>query len=529
MSIDKKNLCPNCGAKLTGLELVCPECGYTLRNESSGSQSVTDSLKDLQEKLIAVDKIYAVGASSSKKKASIINAFPIPNTTEALIRLLHLSYSNFEASQAGGDKSLSMAWLGKAVESYRRLEKSETNPMVAQTLDEYKVLADKKAFKKLSGSYRKRRWILLSGTLFIALLIAFVLWYDWAGFLMKRGNIDTATRLLSFMGRDEQAIELLVQGGLYESASQFALSKGQVVKAVNILAQSGAAEQSLKLIAQVNDAETVHACVDELEKYYKLGYRDKIFLDENYLINGNQVIKIIDHDYHKRVDSFILEPSTFLWYDYLGVFQDFVFPETPYYQSIFEHWYPAEYPNRKKDWDNTTITRNGIGEILEFVWGDYKYNFKYERTTGKIAAESLTYKERPVYELNYIYHGSSFLLEKVQEKYLMTQEELTSLFGTDTCEVMSELGVLPITSSTTTYFSYTDGKLTEARTCYDNYGDEYKDFPIRKNEFENYFNLVYRTDYHYKSSTESLEKSNNHTVRMYADGKLVERFSIAFE
>ena len=120
MSVDRKSLCPNCGAPLSGLEIKCPECGYVLTSETSASKGTTESILSLQEKLLAVDKVFSL-ERSSRKKASIINSFPIPNTAEALIRLLHFSYSNFEAAKEAGDKKLSMAWLGKAIESYRRL------------------------------------------------------------------------------------------------------------------------------------------------------------------------------------------------------------------------------------------------------------------------------------------------------------------------------------------------------------------------------------------------------------------------
>lgn len=169
------SLCPNCGAQLTGHELKCPECGYVLVGETSAGQNTTESLLSLQEKLSAVDKVFTPGASSSKKKATIINAFPIPNTTESLIRLLHLSYSNFESSKEVGDKKLSMAWLGKAIESYRRLSEIKTDPRVSGVLSEYHILGERNAFGILSGSNKRRKTRLFILLGFVTLVLTALL------------------------------------------------------------------------------------------------------------------------------------------------------------------------------------------------------------------------------------------------------------------------------------------------------------------------------------------------------------------
>ena len=174
MAIDRKNRCPNCGATLTGLELMCPECGYTLSSETAAGEKTTESILALQDKLAAVDKVFSAGASASKKKATIINAFPIPNTASSLLRLLHLSYSNYEASKESGDKRLMIAWLGKSVESYRRLCEMKEDPTVAQALLKYDALADSKAFSKLTGSYTKKRLIAILRSIFVVLIFTIV-------------------------------------------------------------------------------------------------------------------------------------------------------------------------------------------------------------------------------------------------------------------------------------------------------------------------------------------------------------------
>ena len=162
--------CPNCGAVISETSFQCPECGFVLSKETVSSQDTTESLTGLQDKLLAIDKIFSQ-EQASRKKASLINSYPIPNTIEALIRLLHLSYSNYEASKGVGDKRTSAAWLGKAIESYRRLSDKKDIAAVASVLERYKQLGDKKAFEKLSGSHKKKKFRIISITALLLLVI----------------------------------------------------------------------------------------------------------------------------------------------------------------------------------------------------------------------------------------------------------------------------------------------------------------------------------------------------------------------
>ena len=499
MSVDRKSICPNCGAKLTGLELKCPECGYVLTAESGASQNTTESLLTLQEKLLAVDKVFTPGASSSKKKATIINAFPIPNTTESLIRLLHLSYSNFEASKEAGDKKLSLAWLGKAVESYRRLEKADKDDAVTSALEEYKVLGDKKVFAKLSGSYSKKRNWIISGVAIVAILAAFVLWYDWAGLLVKNGKEETAVRLLSFLGRKEIAIKVLEEGGRFEKAAELLSSRGQMIDAVSLLARNGLIKEALIMIGQSNSADSIHTYVDAISKYCLLKDRTSYYKTSELGIEGGDAKAMgrsYDTDttflYYYGTDKSLRRESihnhhrdAITWIDYLDVMKDFPRPE-PYefIVSFFQKDYYDLAMSREYDPDSEVI-RNGLQSITKITLAplDKVYEFYYGGLGDRfLAKERVYYKGTATAEVVYEYGRRGELLSSVKETYLLSPEEIDSKYTKDEAPYSKW-------HSNTLHYDYSNGHLDQIRMTL----DYYKDFLTRLYTFEYYDNVRIRT------------------------------------
>lgn len=523
MSVEKKNLCPNCGAKLTGLELKCPECGYTMRRESAGSQSVTESLKDLQEKLLAVDKIYNTGFSSSKKKASIINAYPIPNTAESLVRLLHMSYSNFEAAKEAGDQKLSVAWLGKAVESYRRLSEIKDGLNLTDTLEKYKVLGDKKAFSKLSGSRAKKRRNTIIGLGIFAAIIAFILLFDWAGWLMRSGKTDQAIRFLKATGRTNEAVEKLIESELIEDAAELLFDDGQMVKAVSLLAQKGFIKEALIVTGKTNCADSIHACIDAIEENRILLDRAKYFLERNYSERKNGRDYFYNHDY-LQTKKLMNADSTIIWEDCWNVnkyliwpkMEEFVFsPFIDYYLSFA----PFKLREKPHQIDSITSKVNGKTYITKISLEDIGRVHEFEYYYSYVSREKIIYKGIPTFELSYDYSDRGQLLA-AHQRFLLTREERDKLFEGDNTVWIDE-------SSQTTRYFYNDGRLDEIKTTLDKYDNRLQ----AHYEFEYFDNVVFRYKSLRKSGSMEMEKKNDVLVKYYlgtpvVDDGLVESFVI---
>ena len=435
MAVNRKNLCPNCGAKLTGLELKCPECGYVLTQESGVGQSTTESLQELQDKLLAVDKVFNLGKSSSKKKASIINAFPIPQTLESLTRLLHMSYSNFEAAKEAGDKHLAMAWLGKASECYHRLSGFKNEAGIDDILEKYKILADKKAFAKLSGSRSKKRIIAIIGAVVIALITSFVLWYDWAGLLVKNGREDVAVRLLEFVGRKNQAIEVLTSAGHFEKAAELLFANKQIVKAVALLSQQGDLEHVLAMISKIDSPDTIHACVNEIGKYYSITGRESYYLEDNIIINDfdGTINYVYNHDPQRVQKQVRQKDSLTIWEDLWNIYRDIDIPEPRYFRfsellsnyRAYGHWSLYSPPVIQRNHQNM-ITK--VIFTPESGWSDEKrFELTYNTIGLNLLKEEVYYKG--IHTGDIIYErNQSGLLSKVLLTFILSKEEVDSVF-----------------------------------------------------------------------------------------------------
>ena len=521
MSVNRNNLCPNCGAKLSGLELKCPECGYVLTSETTTSQNTTESILSLQEKLSAVDKVFTPGASSSKKKATIINTFPIPNTTESLIRLLHLSYTNYEASRETGDKKLSMAWLGKAIESYRRLEKHQTDPLVADALMHYKALGDKDAFTKLSGSRSKKRWTIISCLAALALLAAFILWYDWPGLLVKNDRSEAAVRLLSFMGRDVQAVEVLIRENHFEEAAQLMISQNRLVEAVALLAQNGMIKEALIMAGRTNSAEAIHSCVDEIEKCCQIGFREKWHLEDGYCLTDHDktLVKVYDHNQFRVSEKYDLEKKTIVWYDWFNAWQYKVITQPHIFRhSLFDEVYGGTIWGCDAP---VTLNRDSMERMTHFLCGKFSFDFQYD-FSQVIRSEKGFCNQTQLYEIRYKYLPNSDLLESVTTSYLLNDEELSKQFDGKVPE-SQKYWTRPY--STRWDYVYDSGRLIEIKRSYIYYNGI-----DAKYTFDYYDNLRIMNTFNYddKDGKEVIKPDSNHYIDLFADGVIVETMSASF-
>jgi len=132
---DEIKKCPSCGALIGALQLKCSDCGYDFNKESDSNKQIRDSIKELQNQLLLETNI--------KKKAQIINTFTLPQTKEALIQLLFLSFSNYEATQdnAFSGNPIKKSWLGKAIQSYNVLKiRRDEDKDISKIVDQYSFL-----------------------------------------------------------------------------------------------------------------------------------------------------------------------------------------------------------------------------------------------------------------------------------------------------------------------------------------------------------------------------------------------------
>ncbi len=526
MAVDRKSLCPNCGAPLSGLEIKCPECGYVLTSESFASQNTTDSLLSLQEKLLAVDKVFSL-ERSSKKKASIINSFPIPNTAESLIRLLHYSYSNYEAAKEAGDKKLSMAWLGKAIESYRRLSGYNTDTLAVSVLEQYKELGSKKAFSKLSGSRRKKVLIVSALLIVFGIATAFILWFDWAGMMVRNGKDDLAVRLLTFMGRRNQAIEILSKEGRIEGAVELLSSDGQNLRAVSLLAQKGMIKEALILTGKSDSADSIHAYVNEINKYSVLKDRgsyyptiddpDCPFMRKHYDADSTEVRYLSKDMSLRRLEVWSNQKEDYVWYDYLGVMKDLPIPEpTEFEYPYFLNYYYA-LPDYVTENDSLSTyylyTDNNKVAKIELVPMNLVDDFIYSGSF--LVKELITYKGIKTMEVIYEYGRRGELLSSINYHFLLSDEEIERLFSKEESP-SSQL------KSRTLHYDYSDGRLKRIRETL----DHYKDFIVRDYQFEYYGNVRFRTITNYDTKGKETVDSDV-SVEYTLDGSYVESFVVS--
>ena len=538
--IDKKNLCPNCGAQLTGLELRCPECGYTLTAETNAGKTTTDSILSLQEKLVAVDKVFSIG-TSSKKKASIINAFPLPQTMESLVRLLHMSYSNFEASKESGDKKLAMAWLGKAVESYRRLSEFRKDETVAAALEKYSVLGDKKAFAKLSGSRAKKRIIGFIALAILALAGTFVALFDWTGYYLKKGKVNEVIQYYTQKGKTDKLLNRLIEFNLYEEAAEVMAANGSIVNAVSLLVKEDALLPALLLTAKATSEDSIHFCVDEFEKKNFLSSREEFYLDEDFILSDHRtkLTSVYDHNRASIRYQIHTKDTSVIWEDVWKINNRLVIPEPhlfldSHFQRFYRghnHWGRFPKPDYFVNYQNKVVLIR-LGEEQDLIYPlDFKFTYDGKGTT--LYAETLIYKDIPFYEVLYDYGGAwGTALTSVRQHYILEDCSQASL-PPDSLqnEIRQILKEMDLSSwSTTAKYYYENGKLAHVDTSCD-YDEKYQraDRLMYKVVFYYYDNLTIEETVSIDKDTQIETIQPDKTIRLYHDGKLIESFPLAID
>lgn len=209
MAVDRKNLCPNCGAPLSGMELKCPECGYIFSKESLSSEQIRDEIASLQEKVLS--------AKTPSDKASVIGSFTLPHTFEGLLNLLDYSYTSFERCNGLEDEIISSAWLGKSKQAYRTLKQQVDSDKVLQSqIERYSFLDNQRTAIKAKESKAKKKkrstikWIVIVVIFVIAIYL----------FLMVVSSLDESSTDTDI----RQDVMELIEEGKYDEARTKAMS-----------------------------------------------------------------------------------------------------------------------------------------------------------------------------------------------------------------------------------------------------------------------------------------------------------------
>lgn len=98
--------CPNCGASIPVMAIVCPKCGYELSNQkgSSSVQTLADKIEKISMRLsLDGKKPNEIEEAKNALNEEIINAislFPVPNSKQDIIEFLALACS--KAKRRGG-------------------------------------------------------------------------------------------------------------------------------------------------------------------------------------------------------------------------------------------------------------------------------------------------------------------------------------------------------------------------------------------------------------------------------------------
>lgn len=150
--------CPRCGESINAFAVRCPSCGYEFRN-STATASLRELSLRLQEitarsnkatKQTLLERLRRDPADTDDQAASLIRAFPIPNTKEDLLEFIIASASNINADAfsewkkgelSSTEVAMSNAWLSKLEQAY---EKASI------------ALADDPSFSRIQEVYNKK-------------------------------------------------------------------------------------------------------------------------------------------------------------------------------------------------------------------------------------------------------------------------------------------------------------------------------------------------------------------------------------
>jgi rubrerythrin len=153
--------CPACGEIVAKLDMVCPTCGYKLRDSADGS------IKELSLKLEAIDKEHPALLSAgplrkqiAREKADLIRNFPIPSSSDDLYEFMVIASSNCESGLSNDSKGsepasiIASAWRAKFDQAYAKAMGMGASPSQMERYRELKVMVEDRARRE-----KLRNWL----------------------------------------------------------------------------------------------------------------------------------------------------------------------------------------------------------------------------------------------------------------------------------------------------------------------------------------------------------------------------------
>lgn len=167
--------CPACGEIVDKHAIICPSCGYGIRDVADGSIALLSQKLDLIEsKRPQKRKRDEEGTISAtdERKISLIRSWPIPNSKDDLIEFAAMASGNCIAPAKVNEKrtaedALAEAWRSKFDQAYAKAER------LFGVSDEFALLIDLKAdIRKRTVVSRLRAW----GPYVAAILLMLLMW-----------------------------------------------------------------------------------------------------------------------------------------------------------------------------------------------------------------------------------------------------------------------------------------------------------------------------------------------------------------
>jgi hypothetical protein len=186
--------CPACGAEVPAMTAVCPSCGHEFSNVRVSSavneffaklDALDSQMKDTGAAGAVLGMLGMGGNSVEKRKLSLIEGFPVPNTKEDLLEFVITASSRIDtrsSSELGINyqsvQNYNKAWKTKLQQAYSKSRIVLGNDPAAMNQIESIVAEIQKAEKKSKAKYRAIIILCLTGVL---VFFGFFGWLIYAG------------------------------------------------------------------------------------------------------------------------------------------------------------------------------------------------------------------------------------------------------------------------------------------------------------------------------------------------------------
>ena len=136
--------CPNCGAIISESTAICPDCGMHITGKTANTsvQAFKDELMSLDNTRVSGFKGMLLSNSTlvdpaDKRKVTLIQNFPIPNSVDDIIEFMLLAIANIDVGLSKGKwdkrapgtetsstikRTISNAWVAKMMQAYKKAE-----------------------------------------------------------------------------------------------------------------------------------------------------------------------------------------------------------------------------------------------------------------------------------------------------------------------------------------------------------------------------------------------------------------------